>query len=146
MPEPVQSYSPPPTRGWGGRDDPTHRFLSLWRQGQRPDVADFLAAAGIRDPEEVLAVLRVDQTEWFRLGRWVRVESYLDAVPALRDHREQALDLIFAEYLLREEMGRRPAPEEYLRRFPRYARELKLQLELRRALGTQSQSPSGRTP
>ena len=112
--------------------------MSLWRQGQQPNVADFLAAAGTRDPEEILAVLRVDQSERFRLGQWVRVETYLDAVPAFRDHREQALDLIFAEYLLREEMGQRPALEEYLLRFPQYAQELKLQLELHQALGTQS--------
>ena len=145
MPEPAQSESPPPTRGWGGRDDPAGRLSSLWRQGQQPNVADFLAAAGTRDPEEILAVLRVDQSERFRLGQWVRVETYLDAVPAFRDHREQALDLIFAEYLLREEMGQRPALEEYLLRFPQYAQELKLQLELHQALGTQSQSPSSRT-
>jgi WD40 repeat protein/Tfp pilus assembly protein PilF len=114
----------------------------LWRQGQQPDVADFLAAAGICDPVEILAVLRVDQFERFRLGQPFRVEDYLDAVPALRNHHEQILDLIFAEYLLREEMGERPAPDEFLKRFPRYAQELKLQLELNQALGTQCQLPS----
>src|SRR5262249_40310365 len=140
MAEPTESYSMPPTRAWRRRDEPAQRLLSLWRQGQHPDVADFLATAGIRDPQELLAVLRVDQVERFRLGQSVRVETYLDAVPALKDDREQALDLIFAEYLLREESGERPAAEEYLQRFPQYAQELKLQIELNEALGTQSQS------
>jgi serine/threonine protein kinase/WD40 repeat protein/predicted Zn-dependent protease len=146
MPEPTQpSAPPPPDTSWGPRDDLASRFWSLWRQGQEPNVADFLAAAGTRDPDEVLAVLRVDQTERFRLGQSVRVETYLDAVPALRDYRDQVLDLIFAEYLLREENGERPAPEEYLRRFPHYAQEVKLQLELNQALGPLSQLPSSPT-
>jgi hypothetical protein len=50
---------------------------SLWRQGQQPRVEDFLAEATLRDAEEVLAVLRVDQAERFRLGQWVRAETYL---------------------------------------------------------------------
>jgi WD40 repeat protein/Tfp pilus assembly protein PilF len=118
---------------------------TLWRQGQAPNVADFLATAGTRDPDELLAVLRVDQFERFRLGESVRVETYIDAVPALAGYREQTLDLIFAEYLLREESGERPAAEEYFQRFPQYAQELKLQLELNQALGTQFPLPSSRT-
>jgi WD40 repeat protein/tetratricopeptide (TPR) repeat protein len=136
---------PPPVRNRRAGEDLAGKLESLWRQGQQPNVADFLAAAGIREPQERLAVLRVDQLERFRVRRPVGVESYLEAIPALRDDREEVLDLIFAEYLLREELGERPSAEEYLRRFPQYAQELKLQLELNQALGTQSQSPSSHT-
>src|SRR5262245_65698273 len=114
MADPTESYSMPPSRAWRRRDEPTQRLLSLWRQGQHPDVAEFLATAGIRDPQELLAVLRVDQVERFRLGQSVRVETYLDAVPALRDDREQTLDLIFAEYRLREETVESHAADDAL--------------------------------
>ena len=137
MPEPTQWPSPPPrTRAWGGRDDPARRLWGLWRQGQQPRVEEFLAQTGVADAGEVLAVLRVDQSERFRLGEWVRSEVYLEAFPAVRDNPELALDLIFAEYLLREEAGQRPTPEEYSGRFPRHVQELKLQLELHRAVET----------
>src|SRR5262249_9860149 len=142
MPEPIHSGSPPSAPDRRERDDLPRRLASLWRQGQQPDIADFLAAAGTSDPDEVLAVLRVDQTERFRLGQSVRVETYLDAVPALRDNRDQLLDLIFAEYLLRDESGQRPAAEEYFRRFPQYAQELKLQFELNQALESHVKWPS----
>ncbi len=114
--------------------DPARRLWSLWRQGQQPRVADFLERAGVRDPEEIVMALRVDQAERCRLGQWVPAEDYIDAFPAIRDHAASAIDLIFAEYLLREGHGERPPPEEFLRRFPQHAEELKLQIELHREL------------
>ncbi len=114
--------------------DPARRMWSLWRQGQQPRVADFLEQAGVRDPEEIVMALRVDQAERRRLGQWVPAEDYLDAFPAVRDHAASAIDLIFAEYLLREEQGERPPLEEFLRRFPQHAEELKLQIELHREM------------
>jgi hypothetical protein len=61
-------------------------------------------------------VLRVDQAERCLLGQWVPSEDYLESFPAVRDHTPAAIDLIFAEYLLREEHGERPPLEEFLRR------------------------------
>ena len=110
MTEPTRMQSPPTQPGdWAGPDDPARRLWGLWRQGQQPRVEDFLARAGIRDPDRIVAVLRVDQWERCRLGQWVPAETYLDAFPAVRDDPEQAVDLIFAEYLLREELGEQPA-------------------------------------
>jgi WD40 repeat protein/tetratricopeptide (TPR) repeat protein len=107
----------------------------LWRQGQEPRVDDFLAEAGIRDARQILEVLLVDQAERFRLGRGVSAESYLESFPTVRDDPEQAVDLIFGEYLLCEEMGQEPAPDEFLRRFPQYSAALRLQVELHQAIG-----------
>ncbi len=80
--------------------------------------------------------MRIDLSERLRLGQRARVETYLEAFPLVGDDPEQAVDLIFAEYLLREEMGERPAPEEYLERFPHHADALKLQLDLHTAIET----------
>ena len=120
---------------WAGPNDPARCLWGLWRQGQQPSVADFLARADIRDADRIVAVLRVDQWERCRLGRRVPAEAYLDAFPAVRDQAEHAVELVLAEYLLREELGERPALEEYLGRFPQYAAALKLQLELHQAMG-----------
>jgi hypothetical protein len=70
---------------WAGRDDHARRLWGLWRQGQQPSVEDFLARADIRDPDRIVAVLRVDQWERWRLGQRVPAETYLDAFPAVRD-------------------------------------------------------------
>ena len=142
MTEPTLRQSPTPRpRDWAGRDDPARRLWGLWRLGQQPNVEDFLAHAGIRDPDRIVAVLRVDQWERCRLGQPVPAETYLDAFPAVRDEAEHAVELVLAEYLLREEAGERPALEEYQRRFPEYADELKLQVELYRAMEADREFP-----
>ena len=118
-----------------GRNDPARRLWGLWRQGQQPSVEDFLAEADISRPRPDRRGAAGRSGERCRLGQWVPAEAYLDAFPAVRDQAEHAVDLILAEYLLREELGERPALEEYLGRFPQYAGELKLQLELHQAMG-----------
>jgi serine/threonine protein kinase/WD40 repeat protein len=130
MSETPSRPSPRPLPRGGDDLAPARRLWSLWRRGQRPDVADFLEQAGVGDPEEIVLALWVDQAERRRLGQWVAAESYLEAFPAVRDHAASAVDLIFAEYLLREEGGERPPLEEFLRRFPQHADELRLQIEL----------------
>jgi serine/threonine protein kinase/Tfp pilus assembly protein PilF len=127
------------------RDELARRLWNLWRQGQQPRVDDFLAQAGAGDAGQILDVLLVDQAERFRSGQGISAEAYLDGFPTVRDDPEQAVDLIFAEYLLREELGEQPAPEDYLRRFPQYAGALELQVELHRAMETGRALPSTRT-
>jgi WD40 repeat protein len=129
-----------PTQMQSSRDailainDPARRLSQLWRQGVRPRVEDFLAQAGVSDPAVVVTVLRVDQWERQRLGQWIPAESYLDAFPSVRDDPERAVDVVFAEYLLREQLGESPSPSEYVRRFPQHAGQFKLQVELHRAM------------
>jgi hypothetical protein len=121
MSETTEQQTPTPRpRGLDGADhaDPGRRLWSLWREGRQPRVENFLEQAGVRDPEEIVMALRVDQAERCRLGQWVPAEHYLDAFPAVRDHSDSAIDLIFAEYVLREERGEQPPLEEFLRRFP----------------------------
>jgi WD40 repeat protein len=130
-------WTPPArTRDLAEPDNAAARLLGRWRRGEAPDVEDFLARSGLVDLDEIVAVLRIDLSERLRLGQRARVEAYLDAFPTVANDPEQALDLIFAEYLLREEQGERPGLEEFLGRFPHHARELKLQLDLHAAIET----------
>ncbi len=125
---------------WEGPNDPARCLWGLWRQGHQPSVEDFLAGADIRDPDRIVAVLRVDQWERWRRGQRVPAETYLDVFPAVRDEAEHAVELVLAEYLLREELGEQPALEEYLGRFTQYAGALQLQLELHQAMGADGES------
>jgi hypothetical protein len=144
MPEPTQ-WHPPLPRSYRREDltDKARCLWDLWQQGQRPKVDDFVREAGAEDLDEILAVLRVDQSQRFRLGETVLTETYLRAFPSLANDSERALDLIFAEYVLREETGAKPTLQEFLDRFPQYARELSLQVEAHQATGTQH-APAGR--
>src|SRR5437762_12239924 len=49
-----------------------------------------------------------------------------------------ALDLVYGEFLLREELGEGPTVREYVQRFPPYADSLKLQIELHQAMASGS--------
>jgi serine/threonine-protein kinase len=81
-------------------------------------------------------VLRVDQRRRWQAGERVPAEDYLRRHPALAADPDAALDLIFHEFLLREERGERPAADEFLHRFPGHADGLRAQIELHRALET----------
>jgi eukaryotic-like serine/threonine-protein kinase len=84
------------------------------------------------DPAWLAAELRADQrARWLR-GERVLAEEYLRRHPALAG--ETALEVVYGEFLLREELGEVPDPAEYERRFPEHADRLRQQLKLRRAL------------
>src|SRR5579871_3430456 len=119
-----------------GLHAPDQDLWQLWRQGQRPDVHAFLASAGILSPAQVAAVLAVDQRERWQSGERIPAEIYLQLYPLLQEDGEKALELVYGEFLLREELGETPAPEEYLARFPQHANRFRQQLELHRALAS----------
>jgi serine/threonine-protein kinase len=114
--------------------DPAERLWQQWQQGQRPDVDAFLAQAGPLSPDEVAAVLRVDQRQRWQAGERVLAESYLERHPEVRADPEPAIDLVFNEFLLRVGRGERPDKEDYLRRFPEYADILREQIALHQAI------------
>src|SRR5262249_11859125 len=72
--------------------------------------------------------------ERWLLGERPPAEVYLGEFFHLQHGDEHALDLVFGEYLLRQELGERPAIEDYAGRFPRFADALRLQAELRQAV------------
>jgi serine/threonine-protein kinase len=125
---------PAPTETVTGQPGPAERLMQLWRQGQRPDVSAILAQAGPLPPAQVAEGLRAEQRQRWRAGERVPVEDYLARHPGLRADPEAALDLIFNEFLLREQLGERRSAEEFLRRFPQHAATLAEQIQLHRAM------------
>jgi hypothetical protein len=103
------------------------------RQGQQPEVSPILADTAQLSLEQLATLLAVDQWERWRRGERVPAEAYLQQYPALQTDLERALELVYGEFLLREECGEAPALEEYLQRFPQYAARLEEQVALHRA-------------
>ncbi len=123
-----------PSRGEPPPDDLATQFWKLWQQGKEPDPRKFLARPKPATLAEILAVFRVDQRERWLRHQPVRAETYLQWCPGLANDPEAALELVYGEYVLREELGQTPALTEYTQRFPQYAARLQQQVELHRAL------------
>src|SRR5262245_47581747 len=81
-----------------------------------------------------LSALLIRQRERWQRGDCVPVEKLVDEQPSLRDQPEPVLELLYNEMLLREERGQPPQLEDYLRRFPQFADELRMQFEVHAAL------------
>jgi tetratricopeptide (TPR) repeat protein len=89
-----------------------------------------------------------DQRRRWAGGERPTVETYLARDPGLASDPERLLDLIYNEFVLREEHGEAPAPEDYLRRFPQVADHIKHQIDLHHALkaGSLGLTPPTTTP
>ena len=111
---------------------PAARFATL-RATRGVTLDAFLRTAGTLTPADAAEVLRVELDAQWRAGLRPRVEEFLARLPP--GDPEAAVDLIFCEYLLREEGGERPTPDEYAQRFPRYAAVVRDQIGLHLALG-----------
>jgi len=93
-------------------------------------------AAALRSPGllEAAAAARAHQRNAWREGRGIAVEAYFAARQDLRADPSIALDLVYAEYLAREELDG-PSPEpELAARFPDLAAALAQQVALHRLL------------
>jgi serine/threonine protein kinase/Tfp pilus assembly protein PilF len=109
----------------------------LWDAGQRPDVTQLLTEAGIVDAAEAARVLALDQWRRWHVGERVPAEEYMKRFPQVAACPEAALELIYGEMLVREELGERPTAEEYQARFPDRAEALRQQLLLHQDLDTE---------
>jgi tRNA A-37 threonylcarbamoyl transferase component Bud32 len=96
---------------------------------------------GLQIPDDAaqadLDAVWIDMRRRWRAGDRVPAEAYLSGPQAVRGE-SQIVDLIYGEFCLREELGERPSAEEYARRFPRFATEIRRQIAVHRALAETS--------
>ncbi|MCA9034940.1 MAG: serine/threonine protein kinase, partial [Planctomycetaceae bacterium] len=83
------------------------------------------------------------QDEW-QLGRHVRIEEIIQRFAWLAAQDDTLLDLIYSEVLLREDVGEKPASEEYTDRFPHLAESIVRQFQVHRALLQDLPSETGK--
>ncbi len=88
---------------------------------------EFVAAvAALPEGERTLALWEDQRRRWQR-GERVTVEAYLAALPAPAPP-DLVVDLVYGEFVLRQEAGDEPAVQEYLDRFPDRAPAIRRQL------------------
>jgi WD40 repeat protein len=85
-------------------------------------------------PEDRKAFLRLDQRQRWQAGDRVSAEAYLGLLAPIPGGDKLAFDIIYGEFLLREELGEAPGLEEYLGRFPTFAVQLENQIRLHRTV------------
>jgi serine/threonine protein kinase len=86
------------------------------------------------DLAELLEQLLIEQRRRFLAGDRVPVEDLVATYPQLAQDAHGLVELIYAEFWLREQAGERPDPEEYLRGFPQVRDQLVVQFEVHQAL------------
>src|SRR5262245_21175442 len=69
-----------------------------------------------------------------RAGERCLAEDLLREFPLVADQPDLAVELVYAEFVLREELGEGPQPEDYCRRFPRWEEPLRRLLGVHAAL------------
>jgi predicted ATPase len=111
-------------------------FEQAWRTGSSPALTDFLQGEGGARLALLVELVHVDLEFRLKAGQSVRVEHYLGAYPELATDRTTTLDLILAEYLLRDDQGGANL-SEYRLRFPDYLDDLKARI------AAASATPSG---
>lgn len=104
----------------------------------RPDVPppldptlDDRPAAAARD--EIDALCHDQRLRWLA-GERPTVESYLSRRQGLARQPDAVMELIYNEFLIREELGEAPPSADYFGRFPDHQAALARQLEVHRAL------------
>jgi hypothetical protein len=118
--------------------DPAEQLLRLWEQGNQVDVDSFLQTIGPCTPGQMAAVLHLDQHRRWHAGQQLPVEEYFSRYPDIAANSDAAVDLIFHEFLLREQLGEQPAARDFCDRFPSLASLLECQISLHQALNDAS--------
>jgi serine/threonine-protein kinase len=119
------------------------RLQVLREQGEPPGTPVEFKQLGAASPVEVAAILRADQCARWRAGDRIGAEEYLALWTALRADKAAASEIVFGEFLLREELGEAPRLEEFEARFPHLTAPLRRQIERYRRLASSPLSMDG---
>jgi hypothetical protein len=114
--------------------EPAEELARQWEQGNRVGMDALLKSTGPLTAGQLAEVFHVDQHHRWEAGERVTAESYLQRFPEVLAEPEAAIDVIFHEFLLREQLGEPLSCEEYPNRFPQYAESLRSQIAFHRLL------------
>ncbi len=93
-----------------------------------------LAQAAAQGEVPLVSLLGLDLEKRWHAGQRLTIEDYLHRIPSLNERPELLLELLYAEWVLREQFGPKPTLEEYRGRFPALADSLGRLLWLHAAL------------
>jgi serine/threonine protein kinase/WD40 repeat protein len=126
--------SPEVVRSPAGGAPPSVEFQRQWQAGQQPRIETFLAQRPPISDSELGAIVRVDLRQRWRRGEQAATSDYLSRFPQLQADPALVVDLIYTEFLVREELGERAHLALLQGQFPQYAAELADQVEFHCAL------------
>ncbi len=133
--DPSQQNSQGPNSHSDETDDACRRFEAAWRDGQQPNIDDYLGAdptaEGLRELlialvgidleyrwQKAVGAAAVDETvDVSTLPRQPRLANYVARHPTLGPLEELPTELIAHEYWVRHRWGDRPGHDEYLATF-----------------------------
>ena len=73
---------------------------------------------------------RAELESSLRGGGDARAEALLSAYPAVATDPEAALELVYTEFVVRQELGQNPTPADWIERFPQYKADLEQMFEV----------------
>ncbi|HYH67029.1 MAG TPA: protein kinase [Urbifossiella sp.] len=73
---------------------------------------------------------RAELESSLRGGGDARAEALLTAYPAVATDPEAALELVYTEFVVRQELGQNPTPADWIERFPQYRADLEQMFEV----------------
>ncbi|MEZ6063700.1 MAG: serine/threonine-protein kinase [Planctomycetaceae bacterium] len=114
-------------------DNLLQRLKRAWESGQPPDLRQVIPEFDALSPDDRAILISEDQRRSAAHGTLRGVELYLTEYAAGIDDSLR-LDLIYHEFVLRDEAGQEPEASEYLDRFPQYRESLERQFALHAAL------------
>ena len=118
------------------RHSPADILRRAWREGHEIALDQFVENLNNLSPGDIAELIRIDlNARWNRSDR-ERPERYLGCFSAVAADAELAVDVIYAEYLAREQSGEQPEIAEYQTRFPMFAQALAEQIRLHLAIDT----------
>jgi serine/threonine protein kinase/Tfp pilus assembly protein PilF len=115
----------PPDAGPDSPGQAAEQLWQRWRQKQGPTLQEVLAHAGELSAAKLALALGAEQHQHWQEGKRTPAEVYLQQYPVLSTDEEAACDLVYGEFLLRQELAEAPSLQEYLERFPQLADALK---------------------
>ena len=102
--------------------------------------SDFLADAVL---EQRLREACRELEERLRHGERQVAEQILADNPEVAANEESALELVYAEFTVLDELGQRPDPVELYRRFPQWSSRIERLLQVHEVLGAESSDSAG---
>jgi serine/threonine protein kinase len=102
------------------------------------DIAAFLADHLDYPARQRMDVLLYDQVRGWESGGARKVEDYLAEFPEIQRDRTFIVDLIYNEYLRRQDRGESPDIAEFYARFPDFRQDLEPQFLIARMIGADS--------
>lgn len=106
------------------------RYLQLWQCDTEPDLDVYLQQSQQMSVVTLAEILRIDMRQRWHSQQRQLAEHYLEKFPKLLENVDATLDLIYTEYLLRENDDPHFDVDQFIARFPSYSSTLRAQIEI----------------